>query len=98
MKEPLYDNILEFQVYGESALFCNPITMVSEEQTSYQVPTYSALQGIMESCYWKPTIYWQPLEVRVMNRIRLCRRRAADVKAAASVDRQRTPVPDQCGV
>ena len=46
MKEPLYDNILEFQVYGESALFCNPITMVSEEQTSYQVPTYSALQGI----------------------------------------------------
>ena len=71
MKEPLYDNILEFQVYGESALFCNPITMVSEEQTSYQVPTYSALQGIMESCYWKPTIYWQPLEVRVMNRIRL---------------------------
>ena len=34
----------------------------------------------------------------VMNRIRLCRRRAADVKAAASVDRQRTPVPDQCGV
>ena len=27
----------------------------------------------------------------VMNRIRLCRRRAADVKAAASVDRQRAP-------
>lgn len=71
MKEPLYDNVIEFKVYGESALFTNPITMVSEEHTSYQVPTYSALQGIMESCYWKPTLYWQPLEVRVMNRIYL---------------------------
>ena len=34
----------------------------------------------------------------VMNRIRLCRRRTADVKPAGSIDRQRTPVPDQCGV
>lgn len=71
MKEPLYDNVLEFMVYGESALFTNPISMISEEQISYQVPTYSALQGITESCYWKPTITWQPLEVRIINKIRL---------------------------
>lgn len=71
MNEPLYDNILEFQIYGESALFSNPLTMTSEEQTSYLVPTYSALQGISEGIYWKPTIEWAPLEVRIMNRIRL---------------------------
>ena len=34
----------------------------------------------------------------VMNRIRLCRRRTADVKATGSINRQRAPVPDQCGV
>lgn len=67
----LQNNVIEFMVYGESALFTNPIMTISGEQMSYQVPTYSALQGIMESNYWKPTLYWQPLEVRVMNPIRL---------------------------
>lgn len=63
--------VLEFEVNGESALFANPITMVSSEPSSYSVPTFSALQGITESNYWKPTIVWEPLEVRIMNQIRL---------------------------
>jgi len=67
--EPLFDNILEFEVSGPLALFTNPITMTSGELSSYQVPTYSALQGIADNIYWKPTIMWNPLEVRIMNRI-----------------------------
>ena len=69
--EELTNNILEYQVYGQLALFADPITMVSDEAFSYQVPTYGALQGITESIYWKPTISWQPLDVRIMKQIRM---------------------------
>lgn len=65
----LHDNIVEFHVYGDSALFTNPISKTSGELCSYQLPTYSALQGIMRSIYWKPTIEWKPLAVRIMNPI-----------------------------
>jgi CRISPR-associated protein Cas5d len=36
---------------------------------SYQVPTYQALKGIVESILWKPTIMWIIDEVRVMEPI-----------------------------
>jgi CRISPR-associated protein Cas5d len=69
--EPLHDNIIEFKLTGESAIFTDPLTATSGELSSYQVPTFSALQGIAESNYWKPTIMWEPLAVRILNPIRL---------------------------
>ena len=58
MKNTRYDNIVEFQVTGDYALFSDPILRVGGEKCSYQVPTYEALKGILQSVYWKPTIIW----------------------------------------
>lgn len=64
-----YPNIVEFKVYGDYALFSDPITRVGGEKSSYSVPTYEALKGVISSAYWKPTIIWYIDAVRVMNRI-----------------------------
>jgi CRISPR-associated protein Cas5d len=64
------ENIVEFKVSGRYALFSDPINRIGGEKFSYQVPTYQALKGILESVYWKPTIVWIIDEVRVMNLIK----------------------------
>ncbi|TCP29035.1 CRISPR-associated Cas5d family protein [Scopulibacillus darangshiensis] len=64
-------NQIEFEVFGKYALFTDPITKMGGEKLSYQVPTYQALKGIVESIYWKPTIIWVIDEVRIMNPIRM---------------------------
>ena len=70
MKNTVHDNIVEFRVSGDYALFSDPIVRVGGEKCSYQVPTYEALKGILHSIYWKPTIIWVIDAVRVMNPIR----------------------------
>lgn len=65
----VHQNIVEFEVSGDYALFSDPITRVGGEKFSYQVPTYEALKGVLQSIYWKPTIIWIIDSVRVMNRI-----------------------------
>lgn len=62
-------NEIAFEVHGNYALFTDPLTKLGGEKLSYQVPTYSALKGIVESVYWKPTLIWVVDEVRVMNSI-----------------------------
>lgn len=64
-----YRNTVEFVVHGNYALFSDPITRVGGEKLSYQIPTYQALKGILESVYWKPTFIWYIDEARVMNKI-----------------------------
>jgi CRISPR-associated protein Cas5d len=63
-------NQIEFEVYGNYALFTDPLTKIGGEKLSYQIPTYQSLKGIVESIYWKPTIMWIIDEVRIMNSIR----------------------------
>ena len=65
----MHSNNVEFEVYGNYALFSDPIMRVGGEKCSYQVPTYEALKGILMSVYWKPTIIWYIDKVRVMNQI-----------------------------
>ncbi len=60
-------NTIEFLVNGGRALFSDPVTRVGGEKTSYYVPTYEALKGILASVYWKPTLIWIIDAVRVMN-------------------------------
>ena len=67
--KPQHPNIVEFEVIGDYALFSDPITRVGGEKSTYQVPTYEALKGILHSVYWKPTIIWYIDAVRVMNQI-----------------------------
>lgn len=64
-------NAIEFKVYGSYALFTDPLTKLGGEKLSYQVPTYQALKGIVESIYWKPTLLMRIDAVRVMKRIRM---------------------------
>ena len=47
-----YRNTIEYQVYGDYALFADPVTRVGAEKSSYHIPTYEALKGITESIYW----------------------------------------------
>lgn len=65
----MHPNIVEFEVYGDYALFSDPIMRIGGEKYSYQIPTYEALKGVLMSVYWKPTIIWYIDKVRIMNQI-----------------------------
>lgn len=62
-------NSVEFKITGRYAMFADPVTRVGGEKFSYQIPTYQALKGILESVYWKPTFIWHIDAVRVMKKI-----------------------------
>ena len=47
-----HPNIVEFEVFGDYALFSDPLMRLGGEKCSYQVPTYEALKGILSSVYW----------------------------------------------
>ena len=65
----MHDNFVEFEVYGDYGLFSDPLTRVGGEKFTYQVQTYEAMKGVMQSVYWKPTIIWIIDKIRVMNPI-----------------------------
>ncbi|MFZ5353395.1 MAG: type I-C CRISPR-associated protein Cas5c [Bacillota bacterium] len=64
------ENIVEFKITGKYALFSDPINRIGGEKFTYQIPTYQALKGILESVYWKPTLIWVIDELRVMKAIK----------------------------
>ena len=64
-----HPNIVEFEVYGPYALFSDPVMRIGGEKSTYQVPTYEALKGVMHSIYWKPTLVWYIDVVRIMKQI-----------------------------
>ena len=64
-------NSIEFKVYGNYALFTDPLTKLGGEKMSYQIPTYQAIKGIIESIYWKPTIVMVVDAIRIMNPIKM---------------------------
>ena len=64
------ENSITYRVWGNYALFSDPINRMGGEKFTYQIPTYQALVGITESIYWKPTFRWVIDELRVMKPIR----------------------------
>ncbi|MFA6846539.1 MAG: type I-C CRISPR-associated protein Cas5c, partial [Sphaerochaetaceae bacterium] len=64
-----FRNCIDFKVWGEYALFTDPLTKIGGEKYSYPIPTYQALKGIVEGIYWKPTITWVIDKVRIMKPI-----------------------------
>lgn len=64
-------NSIEFELFGDYALFTDPLMKLGGEKMTYNVPTYQALKGIVESIYWKPTLLFIVDEVRVMNPIKM---------------------------
>ena len=63
-------NSVSLLVWGRKALFTDPLTKLGGEKFSYSLPTYEALKGILESCYWKPTCRWVIDQVRILHPIR----------------------------
>jgi len=64
-------NSIEFEIRGSYALFTDPLTKLGGEKLSYQIPSYQAMKGVLESIYWKPTLVMYIDAVRVMNPIRM---------------------------
>lgn len=59
--EPFY-----MSIRGDYALFTDPLTKGGGEKFTYQVPTYQALKGMVEACYWKPSLYYVIEAVKIM--------------------------------
>lgn len=64
------NGVLECKVYGDYALFTDPVSKAGGEKLSYPVPTYESLKNILKSVYWKPTFIWVVDKVRIMNSLR----------------------------
>lgn len=45
-----HPNIVEFEVFGDYALFSDPLMRLGGEKCSYQVPTYEALKVFCPPC------------------------------------------------
>lgn len=56
---------IKVRVKGDYALFTRPEMKV--ERVSYDVPTPSAVRGILEAVYWKPAIRWVIDKIHVLN-------------------------------
>lgn len=69
MEEGFKSKSFYYRLYGEYALFTDPVTKGGGEKYSYQIPTYQALKGITEQLYWKPTIYYCIDSVKVIKKI-----------------------------
>ncbi|MCK9444660.1 MAG: type I-C CRISPR-associated protein Cas5c [Tissierellaceae bacterium] len=63
-------NPFYMKVSGQYALFTDPMTKGGGEKFTYQVPSYQALKGIVEACYWKPTFYYVIDSVKIMKPIK----------------------------
>ena len=79
-------NSVELNISGRYALFSDPITRIGGEKFSYQVPTYQALKGVLESVYWKPTFIWYIDAVRVMKKIQTESKSVKPVKMSGGND------------
>ena len=73
---------------GDYALFCRPEMKV--ERVSYDVPTVSALEGLIKSVYWKPAVRYVIDRIVVFNPIRFINIRRNEVKSKIPVSAVRS--------
>ncbi len=69
MEERFRSKPFYYRLYGDYALFTDPVTKGGGEKFTYQVPTYQALKGISEQLYWKPTLIYLIDSVKVVKKI-----------------------------
>lgn len=69
MEESFKSKPFYYRLYGDYALFTDPVTKGGGEKYTYQIPTYQALKGITEQLYWKPTLIYYIDSVKVMKKI-----------------------------
>ena len=69
MKEGFRSKPFYYRLYGDYALFTDPVTKGGGEKYTYQIPTYQALKGITEQIYWKPSLVYYIDSVKVRKKI-----------------------------
>ncbi len=69
MEESYKSKPFYYRLYGDYALFTDPVTKGGGEKYTYQIPTYQAIKGITEQLYWKPTLVYFIDSVKVIKKI-----------------------------
>lgn len=69
MKDKFRSKPFFYRLFGDYALFTDPVTKGGGEKYTYQIPTYQALKGITEQICWKPTIIHFVDSVKVIKKI-----------------------------
>ncbi len=59
---------VRLRIFGDYACFTRP--EMKSERVSYDVPTPSALRGILEALHWKPAISWRVDAVHMMRPVK----------------------------
>lgn len=70
MSEHFQSKYFYYRVWGDYALFTDPLTKGVGEKFTYSIPTYQAIKGLTENIYWKPTIVIVIDEIKVIQPIR----------------------------
>lgn len=70
MGEKFQSDPFYYRLFGDYALFTDPVTKGGGEKFTYQIPTHQALKGITEQIYWKPTIQYYIDSIKVMRPIK----------------------------
>lgn len=73
---------VRLRVWGAAACWTRPEMKV--ERVSYDVPTPSAVRGILEAIHWKPAIVWRIDRIHVLKPIKFASFRRNEVGAKAS--------------
>lgn len=80
---------------GDYALFSRPEFKV--ERVTYEVPTPSAIEGILKSVYWKPSIRYVVDKIIVFHPINLTSIRRNEVKEKVKLSAVRSQMKGGCG-
>ena len=78
------------EFWGERACFTRPELKV--ERMSYDVPTPSALRGMLEAVYWHPGLLWCIDRIHVLNRIAFTNVRRNEVKSKGNMSTMRNAI------
>lgn len=78
--------IFKIRARGDLACFTRP--EFKAERVSYEIPTPSALRGMIESIIWKPAIFWHIHEIALLKPIKFISIRRNEVKDRASLRSQ----------
>ena len=78
------------ELFGDRALFARP--ELSVERVTYDVPTPSAMRGLLESIYWHPGMRIFVDRIHVLNEIRFSNVRRNEVKSKGSAQTMRSAI------
>lgn len=73
---------IRMEVWGDYALFARPEMKV--ERVTYDVPTHSAMRGLLEAVYWHPGLKWRIDRIYVLSPIRFTNVRRNEVGSKLS--------------